>query len=151
MDNVRQKALLIARTCACTRVRQASRSISRAYEEVLRPTGLTATQFSILVATSIMGSSGLTMAKLSELMVLDRTSLTRILKPMVKDGVIVVRSSEADARVRLVALTPAGIDKFAEASQLWDKAQADFEARVGPATWAPVGEGLRKIIQTMTA
>jgi DNA-binding MarR family transcriptional regulator len=91
------------------------------------------------------------MAKLSDLMVLDRTSLTRILKTMAKDGVVVVRASEADARVRLVALTQAGVAKFAEASQLWDQAQADFEARVGPETWAPVGDGLRKMIQTMTA
>jgi DNA-binding MarR family transcriptional regulator len=142
--------MLVARTCACMHVRQASRAITRNYEEALRPVGLTATQFSVLVATSIAGPSGFSMAKLSDILVLDRTSLTRILKPMEKDGMVTLTASAEDARVRLVKLSAKGQQKFAAAMPLWNVAQAEFEARAG-AAWAPIGKGLRELATTLAA
>jgi DNA-binding MarR family transcriptional regulator len=90
------------------------------------------------------------MAKLSDILVLDRTSLTRILKPMLQDETIVLVPSQTDARVRIIALTALGRRKFAEAVVLWESAQAAFESRVGREAWMPIGAGLRQLVQILT-
>ena len=47
----------IGRTCACFKVRKAARAITKLYEDVLRPSGLRATQFSLLMATRVSPSN----------------------------------------------------------------------------------------------
>ena len=84
------------------KVRKAARAVTKLYEEVLRPIGLRATQFSLLMATRVMGP--VTVVKLAQVTVMDRTTLTRNLQILEKRGLIAIKPGE-DRREREINLT----------------------------------------------
>jgi DNA-binding MarR family transcriptional regulator len=110
----------IGRTCACFKVRKAARAITKIYEEALRPSGLRSTQFSLLMATRVLGP--VTVVKLARATVMDRTTLTRNLQILEKRGLIMITPGE-DRREREVTLTPAGLAALAAAIPFWEAAQ----------------------------
>jgi len=118
----------IGRTCACFKVRKAARAITKLYEEVLRPSGLRATQFSMLMVTRVMGP--VTVVKLAQVMVMDRTTLTRNLQILEKRGLIMIKPGE-DRREREVNLTAEGMEVLAKAVPLWEEAQERVREGLG--------------------
>ena len=117
-----------AKLCACANLRMASRVMTQFYDEILQPSGLRATQFTLLVALSTTGP--VTITDLAEALVMDRTTLTRNLKPLEKQGLIESISGE-DRRTRLVMLTEPGRTILAEAMPLWEQAQAKIVNGLG--------------------
>jgi DNA-binding MarR family transcriptional regulator len=118
----------IGRTCACFKVRKAARAITRLYEEVLRPIGLRATQFSLLMATRVMGP--VTVVKLAQVIVMDRTTLTRNLQILERRRLIEIKPGE-DRREREVTLTASGMEVLANAIPLWEAAQERVRQGLG--------------------
>jgi DNA-binding MarR family transcriptional regulator len=125
---VDQLNLAQCKSCACANLRGAARAVTRLYDEILRPSGLQATQFTVLVKIAVAGSTPVT--QLAEGLVMDRTTLTRNLKPLEKQGLIQVNSGE-DQRLRLVSLTESGQQALAKALPLWEKAQAQAVNTLG--------------------
>ena len=80
------RALL--QNCACHRVRTAARTVTRAYDETLRPVGLRATQLAVLVAAA--ADDALSITSLAKYMGMDRSTLTRNLRPLETEGLITV-------------------------------------------------------------
>ena len=77
-----------ATPCLCNALRRASRAVSRLYDEELRGVGLRTTQYSLL---SLLHRPGeVRQGDLGPLTVLDETSLTRTLRPLVKRGWVAV-------------------------------------------------------------
>src|ERR687896_523796 len=72
--------------CACFNLRKVARAVTHLYDETLRPAGLRATQFSLLIAARMAGPVSLT--HLAELTVMDRTTLTRNLELLQKQELI---------------------------------------------------------------
>ena len=72
--------------CACFDLRKATRAVSRMYDEFLRDRGLNITQFSLL--RLIRTEKELSISTLGRYMVMDRTSITRALAPLQRDGLI---------------------------------------------------------------
>jgi DNA-binding MarR family transcriptional regulator len=130
--------------CNCLALRQASRLVTNAYDAALAPTGLRVTQFSILYTLS--AKSPMTMNELATALVLDRTTLTRNLKPLERDRFLATGPGEHDQRERLIGLSPAGKDKLAEALPHWTRAQAAFEAQVGTMTAAELRKLLHSVV-----
>jgi len=118
----------IGRTCACYKMRKAARAVTKLYEEVLRPSGLRATQFSLLMATRVMGP--VTVVKLAQVMVIDRTTLTRNLQILEKQGLISIKPGE-DRREREVNLTAEGMEVLTKAIPLWEEAQNRVKKGLG--------------------
>ncbi|MBV1929599.1 MAG: MarR family winged helix-turn-helix transcriptional regulator [Gammaproteobacteria bacterium] len=110
----------IGRTCVAFNLRRATRSLSNMYEEIMRPSGLRVTQFSVLVA--IQNTGPVAMSVLAKVLAMDRTTLTRNLKPLVRDGLLIITPGE-DPRSRVVNLSEKGIEQLEEAIPLWQKAQ----------------------------
>lgn len=129
--------------CACFNLRKATRVITQLYDEALRPTGLRATQFSLLVAVKMFGQ--ITVTRLAKMGVMDRTTLTRNLKPLEKQGLIKIESGE-DKRKRIVTLTPKGTETLAKALPLWEKAQARVIKGLGPERWGSVMKNLSEMV-----
>jgi len=146
MDALQRKARAVAATCACTRVRQASRAITQLYESALRSSGLGAGQFTALVAAQVAGEGGIPITHLAKALVLDRTSLSRTLKPLESAGFVEAVADPEDARVRRIRLTAGGAKKLAEALELWENAQRDFVARVGGAEWTALNTDLIRLV-----
>ena len=118
--------------CACMNLRKAARQIAQFYDRHLQPTGLRNTQFTLLVTLRNQGP--IAVSRLAAHMGTDRTTLTRNLKRLETEGLIRSRS-DADARVRMLALTRAGAEAIDAAQPYWEAAQAAFLDRFGDARW----------------
>jgi len=101
------------------------RSVSQFYDEALRPVGIKGTQFSLLVAVKL--SAPVLVTQLAEYTVMDRTTLTRNLDILEKQGLISI-SAGHDRRTRLVQMTQPGIGVLETAYPLWEQAQAQIQA-----------------------
>lgn len=130
--------------CTCATVRKAARIVTQMFETALQPTGLKAGQVTLLAALSKQGDMPLT--ALAETLVMDRTTLTRNLKPMVRDGLIRIETKK-DQRVRLVGLTAKGRQKIAEATPLWAEAQSRLVDGLGAGRWSGLVDDLNETIK----
>jgi DNA-binding MarR family transcriptional regulator len=118
----------VARACACANLRKAARAVTQVFDEALAPSGLRITQFTLLVTSRLTGES--TINELAERMAMDRTTLSRNLKPLVRSGLLQMQPGE-DGRTRLVRLSPAGEQALEEAYPLWQRAQEELFSALG--------------------
>jgi DNA-binding MarR family transcriptional regulator len=118
--------------CLCGALRQASRAVSRVYDDEMRGVGLRTTQYSLLRVLARAGQ--VRQGDLSELTSLDETTLTRNLRPLVKAGWIAVCCGD-DRREKLLTITKTGTAKLAEARPAWDRAQKRMRALLPEDTW----------------
>ena len=118
--------------CTCFNLRKAARAVTQMYDEALKPSGLRATQFSLLSVVENNGPIGI--AELAKRLVTDRTTLTRNLKPLLREELLEV-VEVADRRQRPITLTPRGRDTLARALPLWREVQARMAAGLGRARW----------------
>ncbi len=114
--------------CACANLRRAARAVSQLYEEALSGSGLRATQFTLLQTLQVAGR--LSQGELGRLLCIDSTTLSRTLRPLVKNGWIAGRQG-ADKRERLFSLTAAGKKKIELITPDWQRAQRRFNRAVG--------------------
>lgn len=120
--------LAAVRQCACFNIRKAARAVTQRYDDHLRPTGLRATQFSLLTALAVMEKA--TISELAEQAVMDRTTLKRNLELLEEQGLVRIRPGE-DARVREVSLTRAAHQRLVEALPYWQAAQLEMIRSLG--------------------
>ncbi len=118
--------------CACFNTRKAARAVTRFYDDMLEPSGLTATQLTMLGAISISGPARISL--LAELLVLDKTTLTRNLKLLETAAMVTIAAGE-DRRERIVALTPQGAEAVERALPHWRAAQRRIVEHLGEARW----------------
>nr|WP_245181270.1 MarR family winged helix-turn-helix transcriptional regulator [Sinorhizobium mexicanum] len=126
-------------------MRRASRQLSQLYDDVLAPSGLKITQFSLL--SQIWRSGDASLKTLADLMVMDLSALGHTLKPLIRDGYVELVPDRNDRRVKRVRLTPLGLRKQEEALALWAEAQARFEKSYGKTQ----SEALRKDLNLIAA
>jgi len=119
--------------CACFNLRKAARAVTQRYDEALKPCGLRTTQFSILAVLARLSPAP--MAHLSGALVMDRTTLTRNLRPLVDQGLVAIVPGADDLRKRNVSLTAKGRKALERALPHWRKAQQDMIGRITPARW----------------
>ena len=127
-----KKTLPASVPCLCGALRQASRSVSRLYDDELRGVGLRTTQYSLLCVLARAGP--VRQGELSGLTSLDETTLTRNLRPLVDSRWIAVRSGD-DRREKVVTITKAGTAKLAEARPAWERAQTRMRALLPEDAW----------------
>ena len=128
--------------CLCFALRQASRAVSRLYDEELRGVGLRTTQFSLLQA--LRRSGELRQRDLAERTLHDETSLTRGLRPLVEASWVAVRTGE-DRREKWFKITAAGVAKLEEARPAWERAQARIHSLLPERTWQGLMENLSEV------
>lgn len=119
--------------CTCAKLRRLTRRITAVYDRELAAVGLRVTQYSLMANLhSQAGTAGVALTELAGRMDMDRTTLTRNLRPLVDRGWAELVASEADARVRLARLTPAGQALLQQARPHWKRAQDEVTATLGP-------------------
>lgn len=114
--------------CTCIALREATRQVTQIYDQALREVGLRVTQFSLL--SNLERHGGLTISELAERLFMDRTTLTRNLRPLETQGLVRLAPG-ADRRSRAVELTDAGRDAIAAARPLWQQAERAFRRAMG--------------------
>ena len=132
--------------CAGGGLRRASRAISRFYGAAFAPLDLTGTQFSLLVAVNLGGR--IPLSRLAEFLVLDRTSLYRAVRPLVRRQCVRILPGRT-GRERTASLTEAGRRLLHEALPVWKKTQERFVGALGPEAWAALNSGLRHVVPTV--
>jgi len=132
----------IATLCACRSIRHAARAVTQLYDHLLAPTGLRATQLTLLVALERAGPVPFT--RLAEVLGMDRTTLTRNTRPLQRDGLLVQRPG-ADRRVKLMQISDAGRRALAAAIPLWATAQRQITEGLGPGKWDAIRRDLQRI------
>jgi len=130
--------------CNCFMVRSAARHVTQLYDQILAPVGLHVTQFSILAKLKRLGP--LTINLLAKDMVMDRTTLSRNVLPLERDGLIKIEASAADGRAKELHVTKAGEKRLQAGSEAWERAQARFERRFGAQRAADLRAMLRTVI-----
>jgi DNA-binding MarR family transcriptional regulator len=106
--------------CFCSALRQASRAVSRLYDEELRGAGLRTTQYSLLRVLERAGE--IRQGELGGLTHLEETTITRNLRPLLAAGWVSIRCGK-DRREKLVRITESGSAKLEQARPAWERAQ----------------------------
>jgi DNA-binding MarR family transcriptional regulator len=108
------------RQCVCSAARRRSRELTRFYERAMRGSGLRGPQFTLLATLIQTGPTPTT--RLADFLGLERTTLTRNLRPLVRNGHVTIEDG-ADRRVHKVAVTAKGVEAAERAYPAWRKAQ----------------------------
>ncbi len=114
--------------CICSQLRRTARKVTSLYDQALAVTGLTVTQYALLVNIGRAGEIG--RSALAAQLGMDRTTLTRNLKPLERDRLITTAESE-DRRERLLCLSSEGRRKLRQSYPYWEKAQKEFASQIG--------------------
>ncbi|MEH6529821.1 MAG: MarR family winged helix-turn-helix transcriptional regulator [Photobacterium frigidiphilum] len=109
--------------------RKATRVLNRIYDEHLSRAGVNVGQFSILRAVSTLGET--TNKELQSLLAMDQTTLTRNLKPLMRDGLLLATPGE-DRRQRILTLSEHGRAVYHDAKVYWYQAQQKIYQHLGP-------------------
>jgi DNA-binding MarR family transcriptional regulator len=114
-------------------LRSAARAVNRQYAAVMKDCGLHPNQFSLLFILDKTGPLSIT--ELASKMQLDRTSMSRNLNPLNKQGLISI-AEEGWHRTRAVSLTAEGAAVLQKGMPLWRQAQREFAGHMGQADTA---------------
>jgi DNA-binding MarR family transcriptional regulator len=119
-----------AALCACTSFRKASRAVTQLFDEALQPSGLRSTQLILLLEIVIIEPA--TVPRLARKLVMDPSTVTRNLQPLVKRGIIASVAGDRNQTFRLTAL---GHETLERAVPLWERTQTAFVERIGAERW----------------
>jgi DNA-binding MarR family transcriptional regulator len=133
-----------AEVCSCSAVRQAARHLSRLYDEALAPADVSLNQYSILAKLDRLGPQ--TVAELAERLIMERSTLGHLLRPLQARGLVRIRTAPEDGRRRLVSLERPGVALLRVARPLWAAAERRFERAFG----LRQASGLRRLMQQLT-
>jgi len=128
---------VVSLPCACASLRRAARIVTQRYEHKLQPSGLKATQFTLLQALVIAGD--ISQGQLGDILGLDSTTLTRTLALLRKKRWISGKPGEDRRELRLT-LTVEGRRKYQSALPYWHSAQRELRAALGEAGWNQIME-----------
>jgi DNA-binding MarR family transcriptional regulator len=132
----------VAWSCTCFNARRAARAVTEYYDRALKPSGVTASQVSMLGGIAMTGPAPI--QRLSEVLDLDHTTLTRTLKLLIAAGWISATPG-SDRRERVIGLTPAGEAVLARAMPYWQAAQRRVQERFGSERWRRLLDDLSEL------
>ncbi len=114
--------------CGLFHLRRSSRVVSKLYSGVLAHIGLDSSHFSALMIISRLGP--LSISEIANRMGLERTTMSRNLKPLAKLHLIKI-SDLGHGRTRQVEITKKGKQVLTEAIPRWEVAQSKLERLIG--------------------
>jgi len=110
--------------CFALQARKTANLLARVYNSALEPLGLEISQFSTLCAVALERWDSIT--ELAGALGVERSTLTRNLKVLDRDGLIVL--SQTQGRGSMYRLTSKGRRMLSRALPLWNDVQARFSA-----------------------
>jgi DNA-binding MarR family transcriptional regulator len=131
--------------CGSFNIRRTARAITRFYDQAFEAFGIRSTQFSILIG--IAKTQPTCISALADLLVIDRTTLTRSLRLLKKQGLLSI-SGRSIKRQRFLSLTHKGEHTLAVTLPAWRQAQERFLQSVGTEYWTHFRNELESLAQT---
>src|ERR1700736_6516394 len=105
--------------CNATTLRMASRRLTQLYDAALEPCGVRVTQLAILSGVAPCWPGPPTRAGVADALAIDRSSLGHNLRPLEREGLVVLGERAVDGRRRHIALTSKGKAKWREGVRVW--------------------------------
>lgn len=130
--------------CTCFQLRRATRRVSQLYDRHLAGADLSLNAYSILRRSRQPRPLG----ELADALGMDRTTLTRNLKPLLEAGLLSSAPGQ-DSRQRQLHITSAGKRRLQKAFPLWQQAQQEVEALFGSARIADLNQQLEALTQSL--
>lgn len=118
--------------CACSQVRRTARKLSLVYDHALSEVGLTVTQYAVLV--NVARARQVSRTALAASLGMDRTTLTRNLRPLER-AKLIVKAPSKDRRERLLCLSADGERKLRASYAIWESVQSEFVRKLGAETF----------------
>jgi len=128
--------------CAALNLRKTSRVVTALYDSALVSSGPSSTQVTILIA--VAKSEPVPVGVLAKILLTDRTTLTRNLSLLSRDGLVSVSPCSAMRR-RLVSLTFKGTAALARSIRRWRKIQTHFVGSFGEPRWKQTQKALEEL------
>jgi DNA-binding MarR family transcriptional regulator len=119
--------------CTCLALRRATRRVTQIYDAHMKPLGLRITQFAVLgqlAGAPDAAPSQMSITALARRLGLDRSTLGRNLRPLIKAELVAMDGGE-DRRAHTLALTNAGRALLDKAIPLWRDAQRHVAEKLG--------------------
>ncbi|MCE9597944.1 MAG: MarR family transcriptional regulator [Spirochaetia bacterium] len=135
-------------SCVNFNLKRASRLSARFFDTALRPVGITSVQLSVLIALGFYNQCS--MSELAEQTSMERTTLTRNLSLLERDGLVCPVNCN-DKRKHLVELTSAGEKILKKAMPIWEEAQNQMLKMLGEEEWAQARRVLGKVSESNLA
>lgn len=132
--------------CALFDVHRLSRLLTGMYNSYLRDTGLTMAQFTLLRNIDVLAPAG--MKQIAHAMLMDRTSVTRLIDPLIKQGFLTDSVGE-DRRFRNIIVTAKGQSAIAKSEGAWTLAQQELFKCIGSEQWRSLRTALRDTIHVV--
>lgn len=101
--------------------------MARLYDDAFRSFGLTHGQFSLLMV--VEGLQPVSVGRAASELVMDRTTVTAIIKPLTRRGLLQMEASVNDQRLRQLSLTREGRALLARSAVAWKQVQAHVQNR----------------------
>ena len=117
----REIAQQMSQECVARRLRQVNRTITRLYDEALRPHGLTVNQLNILAV--VISEKQIRPGQLGQALGMEKSTVSRTVDRMVRKDWSKVAPG-ADSRTQLLTVTPKGRKLLIAVTPIWDNLQA---------------------------
>jgi DNA-binding MarR family transcriptional regulator len=116
--------------CVVYRWRMLSRLITSTLDNALRPLGMTSSQLNILAIVAGMQGNA-TPKEIAYYMQMEKSTVTRALSPMERDGWLKVSSHPDDGRVSVIALSKKGEKIYRQSYKPWKEANDKICGMIG--------------------
>ena len=134
----------VAQNCLFAKTRTVSRFVTNIYTKALKDIGVTPVQYSMLTAMQCLNEANIN--DLSSALKMDRTTINRNLKPLIRDGLVYVNESD-DKRERIVSITKEGEEIYKRGYINWKKAQNEMKEILSEEYWVEMNKVLDKVIK----
>ncbi|TGN19316.1 MarR family winged helix-turn-helix transcriptional regulator [Leptospira idonii] len=122
----------IGTSCLNFNLRKTNRILTTYYDQILKPSGIRITQFTVLASIAYEKEQSIT--DLSKITDIDRTTLQRSLEILKRDCLVEIEKKDT-GNIRSVRLTKEGESKLKETLDLWKKAQKNLSENLGSKKW----------------
>ena len=136
----------VAHNCLFFKTRVVSRYVTNLYAKALKNLGITPVQYSMLTAIQILKQGNIN--DLAFALKMDRTTINRNLKPLIREGYVYINESD-DKRERRINTTKEGEEIYNKGYIEWQKAQEELEKSIGKEDYEQLTSVLDSIIKVI--
>ena len=136
----------VAHNCLFSKTRTVSRYVTNLYTKALKDIGVTPVQYSMMTAIQILKEGNIN--NLSSALKMDRTTINRNLKPLVRNGYIYINESD-DKRERRISITKEGEEVYSKGYIEWHKAQDELQNSIGKENYEQLSSVLDNVMKVV--
>lgn len=133
--------------CTCLALSQATRRVQRLYDAALAPHGLSIGQFSFLAHLAALDT--MTAADLAERCAMDASTVSRLIRPLIRRDLIRAERDPQDRRALRLSLSHKGRQTFDAARAGWREAQGTLDAAIGRKASANLRADMRRLVAAL--